>query len=225
MAPDPVIDTVILDVDGTLVDSNYQHTLAWQTAFRSVGVSVESWRLHRAIGMGADRLVAHVAGQTVEEHVGDEIRDVHAREYAHLHRTVAPLPGAFGLIDALKSRGLKVVLATSSAEEDFGREMELFDDAHRADAALTLDDVETTKPDPELLLKAMDKVSGRHGVAIGDTVWDMEAAGKAGVVGLGLLTGGFSREELLAAGAEQVFASMEDLRDRIDETVLGTART
>src|SRR5690242_5212603 len=123
-------DTVILDVDGTLVDSNYQHALAWTIAFRAVGVSVESWRLHRAIGMGADRLVAHVAGETVEERVGDDIREIHSREYKNLHHTVAPLPGAEGLIGELKRRGLKVVLATSSAEEDFASEMELLEDAH-----------------------------------------------------------------------------------------------
>lgn len=221
--PTPAYDTVILDVDGTLVDSNYQHALAWTMAFRGVGVSVESWRLHRAIGMGADRLVAHVAGQTVEDRVGDDIRQIHSREYANLHHTVGPLPGADGLITELKQRGFRVALATSSAEEDFAKEMDFFDDAHQADVALTLPDVAETKPDPELLQKALEKAGGTRAVTIGDTVWDMESARTAGILPLGLLTGGFSREELLAAGAEEVYASLEELRGRIDDTVLGTA--
>lgn len=218
-------DTVILDVDGTLVDSNYQHALAWTVAFRAVGVSAESWRLHRAIGMGADRLVAHVAGKTVEEHVGDDIREIHSREYKALHHTVAPLPGSEGLIGELKKRGFKVVLATSSAEEDFASEMELIGDAHLADTALTLPDVDRTKPDPQLLRKALAEVGGTRGIALGDTVWDMESAVQAEVLPLGLLTGGFSEQELREAGAEEVFDSLVDLRGRIEETPLGTART
>lgn len=216
-------DTVILDVDGTLVDSNYQHALAWTMAFRGVGVSIESWRLHRAIGMGADRLVAHVAGRTVEDRVGDDIREIHSREYANLHHTVGPLPGAEGLITELRQRGFKVALATSSAEEDFAKEMDFFDDAHQADVALTLADVSQTKPDAEMLTKALEKAGGTRAVTIGDTVWDMQSAREAGVLPLGLLTGGFSREELVAAGAEEVYESLLDLRGRIDETVLGTA--
>lgn len=221
--PSGRFDTVILDVDGTLVDSNYQHALAWTMAFRGVGMSIETWRLHRAIGMGADRLVAHVAGQIVEDRVGDDIRDIHSREYANLHHTVGPLPGAEGLITELKQRGFKVALATSSAEEDFAKEMDLFDDAHQADVALTLPDVSQTKPDPELLVRALEKAGGNRAVTIGDTTWDMESARQAGVLPLALLTGGFSREELLAAGADEVFESLSDLRTRIDDTPLGTA--
>ena len=221
--PSGRFDTVILDVDGTLVDSNYQHALAWTMAFRGVGMSIETWRLHRAIGMGADRLVAHVAGQIVEDRVGDDIRDIHSREYANLHHTVGPLPGAEGLITELKQRGFKVALATSSAQEDFAKEMDLFDDAHQADVALTRPDVSQTKPDPELLVRALEKAGGNRAVTIGDTTWDMQSARQAGVLPLALLTGGFSREELLAAGAEEVFESLEDLRTRIDDTPLGTA--
>lgn len=221
--PPGEFDTVILDVDGTLVDSNYQHALAWTMAFRGVGVSIESWRLHRAIGMGADRLPAHVAGQTVEDRVGDDIRAIHAREYKNLHYTVGPLPGAEGFITDLKQRGFKVALATSSAEEDFAREMDFFEDAHLADVSLTLSDVEETKPSSELLEKALAKARGSRAVTIGDTTWDMESARQAGVVPLGLLTGGFSADELTTAGAEQVYASLQDLRDRIDETPLKAA--
>jgi HAD superfamily hydrolase (TIGR01509 family) len=221
--PPAQFDTVILDVDGTLVDSNYQHALAWTVAFQAVGISIETWRLHRAVGMGADRLVAHVAGQTVEERVGDDIRDMHSREYANLHHTVRPLPGAEGLITELKQRGFTVALATSSAQEDFAKEMDFFDDAHQADVSLTLPDVSSTKPDPELLLKALEKAGGTRAVTIGDTTWDMESAREAGVLPIALLTGGFSREELLAAGAEEVFESLDELRRRIDDTPLGTA--
>lgn len=222
-APEEGLDTVVLDVDGTLVDSNYEHALAWAIAFRSVGVSVPTWQLHRAIGMGADRLVAHVAGTQVEEGVGDQVRAVHAEEYHRLHHLVAPLPGADGLIADLRERGFKVALATSSSAEDFQRECELFSDAHLADATVTLPDVERTKPAPELLETAIREAGGQYAATIGDSTWDMESARRAGVYPIGVLTGGFGREELLNAGAELVVDNVEDLRRRMDDTVLRKA--
>jgi HAD superfamily hydrolase (TIGR01509 family) len=216
-------DTVILDVDGTLVDSNYEHAVAWAIAFRSVGVAVPSWKLHRAIGMGSDRLVSHVAGQQVEEGVGDDIRRIHEEEYHRLHHLVTALPGADGLISELRQRGFKVALATSSSAEDFQRETELLDDGHSADAVVTLPDVSETKPAPELLEVALERAGGQRAVAVGDSVWDMESAGKAGQYAIGVLTGGFGEAELRAAGAREVFESVADLRDHVEETVLREA--
>ncbi|HET9499298.1 MAG TPA: HAD family hydrolase [Marmoricola sp.] len=224
-AADARYDTVVLDVDGTLVDSNYQHAVAWAIAFRSVGVAVPTWRLHRAIGMGADRLVAHVAGQQVEEGVGDEIRRIHEQEYHALHHLVTGLPGAESVIGELHQRGFKVALATSSSAEDFERETELFEDAHAVEAAITLPDVDHTKPAPDLLEVALREAGGSAGVTVGDSVWDMESAGRAGQYAIGVLSGGFGEHELRAAGADEVFAGVAELLEHLDETVLrGAAR-
>lgn len=216
-------DTVVLDVDGTLVDSNYEHAVAWAVAFGSVGVSVPTWRLHRAIGMGADRLVAHVAGQAVEEGVGDDIRRIHEEEYHRLHHLVRALPGADALIGELHRRGFKVALATSSSAEDFQRETELFDDAHAADASVTLPDVEETKPAPDLLQTALEQAGGHRAVAVGDSIWDMESAAKAGQYAIGVLSGGFGEAELREAGAQAVFADLADLVEHLDDSVLRAA--
>lgn len=219
--PDGPVEIVVLDVDGTLVDSTYQHAVAWAIGFRAVGVQVPTWRIHRAIGMGADKLVAHVADDAVEEHMGDEIRDAHAREYANLHGSVTVLPGAEGIVSAFTERGLKVVLATSSSAEDFEREAELFDDIHMAEAVLTLGDVEETKPAPDLIRRAVEAAGGGRAVAIGDSPWDVKAAAELEVATIGLLTGGFCEAELLDAGAAEVYPSLQQLRDDVEKSLLG----
>jgi len=212
--------TAVLDVDGTLVDSNYQHALAWYRAFRRVGLTVPVWRIHRRIGIGGDQFVAAVCGDEVEREHGDALRDAHSELYGELIDEVAPLDGARELIEDLKRRGQAVVLASSANEDEVEHYLDLLDARELADAWTTSDDVEQTKPEPDLVVAAVEKVGGGPAVMVGDSTWDCEAAARAGLETIGLLTGGFSQAELHEAGAAVVFESIADLRDRLDTTPL-----
>jgi HAD superfamily hydrolase (TIGR01549 family) len=203
----------ILDVDGTLVDTNYHHTIAWFRAFRRHGVTVPIWRVHRHIGMGGDQLVAAVAGDEVEERLGDEIRDAESECYRELIGEVQTMEGSRELIEDLKDEGYVVVLASSAKDWEVEHYIELLDAAEIVDAWTTSDDVESTKPHPDLVHAALDKADTRgEAIMIGDTVWDVEAAKRAGVATLAVLTGGFSEQELRDAGAKEVFTSVNELR-------------
>ena len=210
----------LLDVDGTLVDSNYQHALAWYRAFRRSGIVLPLWRIHRHVGMGGDQLVPALAGKEVDETRGDEIRELRGAAYAELIDEVEPLEGSRELIADLKERGLTVVLASSSPQDELDRYLELLDARELADCWTTDDDVESTKPEPDLVRAALDKAETEDGVMVGDTPWDIEAARKAGLETVCVITGGFSEQELRDAGAAAVFESVEDLRRRLDETPL-----
>ncbi|MGZ8738692.1 MAG: HAD family hydrolase, partial [Nocardioides sp.] len=135
------VDTVVLDVDGTLVDSVYTHVTAWMRAFRGVGVPVEGWRIHRAVGMGGDRLVAEVAGQRVEDAVGDGVRELHDQEYDDMVGGVLALPGADDLLETLKRRGFSVVLASSGTKTQTEQALALLDRSELADAWVCSADV------------------------------------------------------------------------------------
>jgi HAD superfamily hydrolase (TIGR01509 family) len=210
----------ILDVDGTLVDTNYHHTLAWSRAFREHGVSPPLWRIHRHIGMGGDQLVAAVAGEDVEERSGDAIRDAEGRLYAELIGEVGPLDGARELIEELKGRGHTVILASSAKEAEVDRYLDLLDARELADDWTTSADVESTKPEPDLVGAALDKAGDLSGVMVGDTTWDVEAAARADIKTVGVLTGGFGAAELREAGAVAVFESPVELRASLDSTPL-----
>jgi len=212
----------ILDVDGTLVDTNYHHAIAWFRAFRRHDVTVQVWIVHRHIGMGGDQLVAAVAGDEVEERLGDEIREAEGELYKELIDEVQPMAGARQLIEDLKERENTVVLASSAKEWEVEKYIELLDAAEIVDAWTTSADVEQTKPEPDLVHAALDKVDGEPADAmlIGDTVWDVKAAARAGVETLAVRTGGFSEQELTEAGAREVFRSVEELRKSLIETPL-----
>jgi HAD superfamily hydrolase (TIGR01549 family) len=209
----------ILDVDGTLVDTNYHHAVAWFRAFRRFFVTVPIWRIHRHIGMGGDQLVAAVAGDEVEERVGDGVREAEGDEYRRLIGEVMAMQGSRELIEDLKESGHVVVLASSAKEWEVEHYIELLDAAELVDAWTTSADVEQTKPEPDLIKAALEKVD-RDGEArlIGDTVWDVEAAKRAGVETLAVLTGGFSEAELRDAGAKDVFTSVDELRRYLART-------
>jgi HAD superfamily hydrolase (TIGR01509 family) len=215
------VEAALLDVDGTLIDSNYQHTLAWFRAFREHGFVLPVWRIHRAVGMGGDQLVPALLGKDVDEEQGDEIRDTRDPIYQALIEEVEPLDGAHELIADLKDRGLTVVLASSSPEDELGHYLELLDARELADAWTTKDDVDQTKPAPDLVRAALAKAETEDAVMIGDTRWDVEAAAKAGIETICVVTGGWSEQELREAGAVAVFDSVDDLRQRVDETPLG----
>ncbi len=206
----------LLDVDGTLVDSNYQHALAWYRAFRRSGIVLPLWRIHRHVGMGGDQLVPALAGDEVDETRGDEIRELRGEAYAELIDEVEPLEGSRELIADLKERGLTVVLASSSPQDELDRYLDLLDARELADCWTTDDDVEATKPEPDLVRAALDKAGTDDGLMVGDTPWDIEAARKAGLGTVCVITGGFSEQELSDAGAAAVFESVEKLRRNLD---------
>jgi HAD superfamily hydrolase (TIGR01509 family) len=211
------MDPVILDIDGTLVDTNYQHTLAWQRALRDHGEIVPAWRIHRHIGMGGDQLLTAVAGEEVEQRVGDAVREAEGEHYSELIGEVELLPGARALLVALRELGATTVLASSAKADEVDIYLDMLDAHELVDGWTTSADVEATKPEPDLLRAALDKAGSDVAVLVGDSVWDCEAAERAGIPTVGVLTGGFAREELLAAGAAVVYESVEELCGHLDE--------
>jgi HAD superfamily hydrolase (TIGR01509 family) len=210
----------ILDVDGTLVDTNYHHAVAWYRAFTQSGVELPLWRIHRAIGMGGDQLVGALAGEQTERDKGDEIRTAEKVLYMQMIHEVRPLPDARRLIEVLKERGHQVVLASSAKQDEIEHYLDLLDARELADAWTSSADVEKTKPEPDLVQVAMQKVEGRDAVMIGDSVWDVEAAKRAGIPTISVRTGGFGHDELEEAGSARVFESINDLLQEIDDTPL-----
>jgi HAD superfamily hydrolase (TIGR01549 family) len=216
------VDTVVLDVDGTLVDSNYHHTLAWWHAFREQGYDVPAWRIHRTIGMGGDRLVSAVAGDDVEDSSGDRIRDSWEKKYDSVLDQVSPLPGAKDLLAVLRDRGFQIALASSGIPRHTGHAADVLEAEESAATTTTSEDAEESKPKPELLRVALARVDAEHAVMIGDSVWDVRSGHQAGVPVVGLLSGGFGRAELEDAGANLTCEDLRELRDRLDELL--TAR-
>jgi HAD superfamily hydrolase (TIGR01549 family) len=211
----PTPDTILLDVDGTLVDSTFLHALAWSRAFRSVSEKPSWVRVHRAIGLGGDKLVTHVLGAAGEEVHGDDLRSRWEQEYAAVFDEVAVVPGARDLIVELRRQGLRVALASSGMERFTAMALDLLQvSADDVDAVTSADDVEQSKPAPDLLDVALEKAGGTRGLMVGDTTWDVEAAIRSGMSCVAVLTGGFSAHELSAAGAVDVVDSVADLVGR-----------
>jgi HAD superfamily hydrolase (TIGR01549 family) len=211
----------ILDVDGTLVDTNYQHAIAWYRAFRRHDIVLPVWRVHRHIGMGGDQLVAALTDEQTESDHGDSIRDAEKELYMELIAEVEPFEGASELIDDLRSREHPVVLASSAKKEEVEHYLDLLNARERVDDWTTSADVEKTKPNPDLVCAALEKAETDDAVMIGDTPWDVKAAKGAGVETITVLTGGFSEQELTDAGAIAVYESVAALRDDLDQTPLG----
>jgi HAD superfamily hydrolase (TIGR01549 family) len=216
-----MIEAVVFDVDGTLVDTNYQHALAWFRAFRRFDVTPAIWRIHRAIGMGGDQLVAAVAGDDVEEAHGDDLRSAWTEEFAVFLPQVQPFSGARALLEEVKRRDLSLVLASSGEPEHVEHYLDLIGGREFADAWTTSADAEETKPAPDLIETAMSKMDTSSAVMIGDSVWDAEAAERAGIGTYAVRTGGFSVEELTSAGAKKVYDSLGDLHADLDRVVRG----
>jgi HAD superfamily hydrolase (TIGR01549 family) len=213
-------DIAVLDIDGTLLDSNYHHAVAWSRAFDQVldrHVAVAA--IHRAIGMGGDRLVAAVTDDDVEDQHGDAIRARWEQEYDGMIGETRLFDGAIELLAGLREAGLKVVLASSSIPKHADHALELLRADEHADAWTTSEDAEASKPDPELLDEALEKVGGGRAVMIGDAVWDVVAATRRGDPTIGLLSGGYGRQELVDAGAIAVFAYPRDLLEHLDEAL------
>ncbi len=206
----------ILDIDGTLVDSNYHHAIAWHRAFSSSGRDVPAWQLHRHIGMGSDRFVGEVAGEEFESQHGDEVREAHSKDYEERIDEVPLLAGARELIEQLDRRGFEVVLASSADEREVDHYLDLLDARELLSRWTSAADVERTKPDTDLIETALGDARAEDAVMVGDTTWDAIAAGRLGVRFFGVLTGGFPEADLREAGAEAVYESLPELIDALD---------
>jgi len=205
--------TAILDVDGTLVDTNYHHAIAWHRALHARGHNVQMWKVHRHIGMGGDQIVPALIGEEAADREGEEIREAEAEAYGELIDEVEPMEGARELIRRLREEGATVILASSAKQEEVDHYLDLLEARDLVDGWTTSADVESTKPEPDLVHAALEKAGGDgEAVMIGDSVWDVRAAAAAGVPTLAVLTGGFSEEELREAGATEVVESIEELR-------------
>jgi HAD superfamily hydrolase (TIGR01549 family) len=208
-------DTVLLDVDGTLVDSTYLHALAWARAFRAHDLTPPWWRIHRTVGMGGDLLVGEVCGEDVEHRLGDRLRSEWADRYRELLPEVRPLPGAPELVDAIRSAGLRVALASSGAAEFTDAALDILGMTRDDFAAVTsAEDVDRSKPHPDILGTALEASGGEHALLVGDTVWDVESAARLSAACVAVRTGGFSEAELREAGAVLVVDDIGVLAQR-----------
>ncbi|WP_029114478.1 HAD family hydrolase [Mycobacterium sp. URHB0044] len=215
MAPAPA---VLFDIDGTLVDSNYLHVHAWQRAFTEVGLEIQSWRIHRCIGMDGSSLVAELASDQIDD--PERVKDLHSSFYAETTGLLRPLPGARELLDAVADLGLQVVLATSAPEDELAILRKVLDRDDIVSALTSSADVDSAKPDPDIVRVALDRagVGPERAVFVGDTVWDVEAAARAGVECLCLRSGGISQAELEYAGATAVFDDPRSLVEHLGDT-------
>jgi HAD superfamily hydrolase (TIGR01549 family) len=202
----------ILDIDGTLVDTNYHHALAWHRALHAHGHRAQIWKIHRHIGMGGDQILDALIGERAAAEQGEAIREAEGEAYGELIGEVEPLEGARELIERLQGEGATVILASSAKQEEVDHYLDLLDARQLVAGWTTAADVENTKPEPDLVHAALEKAGGDDpSVMVGDSIWDVKAAKAAGLPTLAVLTGGFSEAELRDAGAAQVVETIERL--------------
>ncbi|MGP4000071.1 HAD family hydrolase [Streptomyces sp. 8N706] len=222
MSRDGKRGAVLFDVDGTLVDTTYLHTVTWWEAIRQAGHRVPMSRSHRAIGMGSDHLVPHLIGEDHDPGEGERISAGHRTLYAEYWTRLAPLDGAADLLRACADRGWTVVLASSAHRDELEAMRRALGAEDAVSGVTSADDVDASKPAPDLVLQALDRAGPSAGrvVFVGDSVWDVAACERAGVPCLGVLSGGISRQELLDAGAAEVYEDPAELLDRLDDSLL-----
>jgi HAD superfamily hydrolase (TIGR01509 family) len=211
----------LFDLDGTLVDSVYQHVLAWRDALDRAGIDLSVWRIHRKVGMSGGLFANALLRETGREVTADQaaqLRRLHAQAYATLADDVRPLPGARDLLVHLTSTGVPWAIATSGYRESAGPVLDLLE-LPPGIPVITRDLVERAKPDPDLFLAAADALglTAETCVVVGDSVWDLLAARRARSLGIGLLSGGYGRGELERAGAYRVYEDPRDLLVHLDE--------
>jgi HAD superfamily hydrolase (TIGR01549 family) len=212
----------IFDLDGTLVDSVYQHVLAWHQALRTDGIELSIWRIHRKIGMSgglfANMLLRETSIDLSAERI-ERLQQLHAEAYRALSGEVRPLPGARELLDALTAAGIPWAVATSGRMESARPVLETLGVDPERDPVVTRDQVRFAKPDPDLFIAAAHRlnVGVEWTSVVGDSVWDILAARRARAIGVGLLSGGYGREELERAGAYRVYEDPADLLRHLDE--------
>lgn len=211
----------IFDLDGTLVDTVYQHVIAWHTALRAGGFEIPFWRIHRKIGMSGSLLMSALeleVGRKIDEPAAKQMQKLHTAEMEKMRDTIRVFDGVAQLFETLRRAGVRFAIATSGHMDDVGpflRMLSLPDDV----PVVTGDDAKNAKPDPELFLKAAEKlgIGADDCIVVGDSVWDMLAARRAHALGVGLLTGGYAESEMTAAGAYRVYAEPADLLNRLHE--------
>jgi len=211
----------LFDLDGTLVDSVYQHVLAWQDALDQMGKSVSVWRIHRKVGMSGGLFATALARETGQKLSAEEtsrLRRLHAEAYATRTHQIRPLPGAIELLSYLSEVGVPWAIATSGYAESAGPVLRQLN-IPEGIPVVTRDQVAHAKPDPDLFLAAATRlgVDITQSMVVGDSVWDLLAARRARALGLGLLSGGYGREELERAGAYRVYEDPADLLAHLDE--------
>ena len=212
---------VLFDLDGTLIDSVYQHVLAWHEALLGAGIELSVWKLHRRIGMSGGLFVTALLRESGARLSAEQIRDldvVHGEAFERRRDTVRALPGARQLLDALTDHDVRWTIATSGLAVTARPSLELL--GLPADRQMvTREMVRYAKPDPDLFLAAAGQVGVdiQTAIVVGDSVWDLLAARRAGALGVGLLSGGYAREDLERAGAYRVYADPADLFDHLDE--------
>jgi HAD superfamily hydrolase (TIGR01509 family) len=215
-------DAVIFDVDGTLVDTNYLHAVCWWEAFRQYGHGVDMAAVHRAIGMGSDKLLDQLLPDDRDRSADDDIRAAHRSLYGEYWPRLRAFPGAADLLRACASRGMTVVLASSAAERELKALRAVLDADDAITAATSSSEAGESKPAPDLVSIALERagVPAERAVFVGDTVWDVHACRNAGIPCVGVLTGGVGAEELRAAGAVAVYDGARDLLRELDESPL-----
>src|ERR671927_214896 len=200
-----MVRVIVLDVDGTLMDTNYLHTEAWARAFERVGHRVPRVRLHKEVGKGAGLLIGEFVD---DEETEEKIQDLHSEIYGELQEHGHPLPGARELISSLKERGYEVWLVTSAKDEELEHHMSELEVEGRISGVVNSSAVENSKPAPDIFELTLKKAgaSPEETVAVGDAIWDIESASAAGIRTVAVLTGGaFSEQELREAGAVEVY--------------------
>jgi HAD superfamily hydrolase (TIGR01509 family) len=213
----------LFDLDGTLVDSVYQHVLAWKEALDSEGIELSVWRIHRKIGMSGglflNQLLRETHGNIISEERVERLRGAHAAAYIRLRAQVCPLPGARELLAALTQAGTRWAIATSGRMETAAVNLAALGVDPASAVVVTRDDVKYAKPDPDLFIAAAERLSVpiEHTVVVGDSIWDMLAARRCRSLGVGLLSGGYGTDELERAGALRVYEDPADLLFHLDE--------
>jgi HAD superfamily hydrolase (TIGR01549 family) len=210
---------VIFDVDGTLVDSNYLHALAWYRTFAEVGEEVPMYRIHRSIGMGTPQLIKELIGRDEPE-----LSDRHSLQYRQVRDEARAFDRAADLLREIASRGGRVMLATSAKPEELEILLATLDAGDALHGVVSSKDVEAAKPEPDIFAKALEvgELDAAHAVAVGDSVWDIASAGRCGLRCVSLLTGGTGACELEEAGAAEVYSGPAELLQRLDSSLVGS---
>jgi len=219
--PEAPTPSFLFDLDGTLIDSVYQHVIAWREALTAIGIDLSVWRIHRRIGMSGGlfmQALIRETGRAFSPAEIEEVQQAHAAEYRKQMGSVTPLPGARELLTALTDAGVRWAIATSGRAVTARPALELLG-LPEDTPMVTRDLVRHAKPDPDLFLAAaaLLDVDPRYAMVVGDSVWDLLAARRAGALGIGLQSGGYGREELERAGAYRVYADPAEMLARLDE--------
>lgn len=214
---------MLFDVDGTLVDTNYLHTIAWWQALRAHGHVVEMARIHRAVGLGADKILDHLLGEERGHEDDEAATAAHDTLFGAWHQRLTPLPGAVDLVRRCAEAGFAVVLASSAGGGDLEALRRVLDCDDALSAVTSSEDAEHSKPDTDILEVALARVGGtpEQAIFVGDAVWDMQASTRMGLTSIGLECGGTSAAELREAGADEVWSTPANLLRHWSASALG----